>query len=283
MKLQDTLNYISVTVITFLIAYLLSHAIIRTIDERLTDISINMPQIVLPKHIFGSKQEFGPSDYHIKQSPSQNQKGGSVSDCTKSIVQRTSFDTDKLKSEAKPVSKVAPKTVPVGSNQPIVKQPDDSADADANVNVISYYIDPIEMTPGQLAKFKQFAKPYKMTLIDYRRWLLLFKDDPENLEKQHRDKLRIVANGGKLTLNDLPVKPQRKPPQDGSDWWNSHFGSGNIPAPEIPGNRLAYNYSDYQYHEDPKNLKHMTYINPDELIKHNEQVLNAVRGTMNAS
>ena len=274
MKLQDTMNYISVAVITFLIAYLLSHAIIRTIDERLTDISINMPQIVLPKHLFENRQEFGPTDYHVKsQNQSQNQKGGNSTVCTKSIDPRTRFDTDKLKSKAESVKKVYPKEIPVSAGQPLVKAKNNKTD------IISYYINPVEMTPGQIVKFKQFAKPYKMTLTDYSRWLLLFKDDPENLERMHRDKLLILVRGGQLTKDDLPVKQQHKPPQDGSDWWNSHFSyNKNIPAPEVPGNKLAYNYADYQYHEDPKNLKHMTYINPDELIKHDEKVLVALRG-----
>jgi hypothetical protein len=276
MKLAEIMNYMSVTVITFLIGYLLSHAIIRTVDERLTDISINMPQIVLPKNIFqnNSRREFGPNDYRIKQSTGQSGGTSKKVECTKNIDPRSNFDTDLFKSEAKSTEKTRiAKILDTASHLSSTS----SNNSKPIIDKISYYLDPMEMTTIQLSKFKQFSKPYKMTLIDYKRWLLLFVKDPHNLEKKHRDKLRIILKGGELKVDDLPLKPEKKPPQNAADWWDSNF-NGNLPAPEFPGNKKGYNYDDFQYHENPKNLKHLTYMNPDELIKHSDRVLTEIRG-----
>ncbi len=263
MKLQEVMNYISITVITFLIGYLLSHAIIRTVDERLTDISINMPRIVLPKHLFKKEiSEFGPTDYKLV---SEQVGGGRSRNCVKSISPRTKFDTDIFKSDTHSAKKIQQIEKIEAARSTINFQ-----SATDKQEEVSYYLDPIKMSKAQLLKYKQFAKPSKMTLTDYKKWLTLYSNDPHNLERSHRDKLRILLKGGELTHDDLPE------PQSSSDWWKDKFD--NIPAPEVPGNRKAHNYDDYQYYEDPKNLKHLTYINPDELIKHSDRVLDEING-----
>lgn len=49
-----------------------------------------------------------------------------------------------------------------------------------------YYIDPKNMSVRDKARFKRKANIYKMTLRDYKNWLLLFTDDIQLLPMHHR-------------------------------------------------------------------------------------------------
>lgn len=67
-----------------------------------------------------------------------------------------------------------------------------------------YYKDISEMTGRQMMKFKKYAKIDKMTILDYVNWLVLFVNEPEELNNHHRQNLYKIKNGIQLTENDIP-------------------------------------------------------------------------------
>uniref|UniRef100_A0A6C0JA49 Uncharacterized protein n=1 Tax=viral metagenome TaxID=1070528 RepID=A0A6C0JA49_9ZZZZ len=133
----------------------------------------------------------------------------------------------------------------------------------------NYYKSPSDMSKLEQLKFKEKAKFHNMTTIDYANWLMLFKENPENLSGFHRANLRIVLRGGKLVSTDLPQ--DQKLPNNASHEYTNTILKGettNIPQPEYLG-YLPYNYDE----EAPgdkvhnRNLRHLDYINPDEPYK----------------
>ena len=52
----------------------------------------------------------------------------------------------------------------------------------------------------------------------------------------------------------------------------------NLDHDENAASILPHNYSTYHHFENPKKMKHLTYVNPDELIKHSDRVLTTLRG-----
>lgn len=67
----------------------------------------------------------------------------------------------------------------------------------------NYYKELREMTPAQIIKFKKTARPDRMTLGDYKNWLLLWQYDIENLPKHHmRNFHRLMQN---LPIYDIPL------------------------------------------------------------------------------
>ncbi len=176
MVLSEILNYISIIIITLLVGYLLAYSIIKTIDDRLTDISINMPQIVLPSGI--------PVASNYNYAEAIVQKGGSSINNRICDLSRRGKNSEILGSSSGPVQKTS------NSEQ-----------------ILSYYINPSVMTSDQVKRFKLKAKVHKMTIIDYRRWLKLFKNDPENLDDIHRNNLDTLLSGKQINKIDIPIAP----------------------------------------------------------------------------
>ena len=72
------------------------------------------------------------------------------------------------------------------------------------------YRDPKDMTPSELRRFKAKFRS-NFTLQDYKNWLMLYKNDVENLRAHHRKNLRVLLQGGNLTPKDVPIHA-RPPP-----------------------------------------------------------------------
>lgn len=116
------------------------------------------------------------------------------------------------------------------------------------------YRDPKDMTADELQRFKaKFRNDF--TLQDYKNWLLLYKSDPENLREQHRRNLRILLQGGQLSIKDMP-SIQIRAPTEASDYFQKMYQGGNI-AVQFPDNDSPYvgaNYRDYGDFEPPENV-----------------------------
>lgn len=67
----------------------------------------------------------------------------------------------------------------------------------------NYYKDPKDMTPAQIIKFKNKAKVEKMTIGDYKNWLMLFKYDQENLPRYHLPNFQRLMMG--QPIYDIPL------------------------------------------------------------------------------
>ncbi len=134
----------------------------------------------------------------------------------------------------------------------------------------TFYMDPKNMTPEQVQKFKLKAKFEKMTVDDYTNWLNLFSDAPQQLTPFHRANLRIIARGGKLTRSDMPAYAPI--PSQSNQEYLDKISRGdmnkNIPQPEYAG-YLPYNIDQAieTNIDSTRDLRHMDFINPDEPLK----------------
>jgi len=64
----------------------------------------------------------------------------------------------------------------------------------------TYYLDPKNMTPAQVVKFKNRAKLSVMTLQDYKNWLSLFEFEVDTLPLVHRVNYWKMVKGDQITI-----------------------------------------------------------------------------------
>lgn len=116
------------------------------------------------------------------------------------------------------------------------------------------YRDPKDMTSDDIRRFKaKFRNNF--TLQDYKNWLMLYKQDPENLREQHRKNLRVILRGGQLTPKDIPSIRVR-PPTDAADYFQRMYKGGNIAVtfPDNDGPYVGANYGQYNDFVPPENV-----------------------------
>jgi hypothetical protein len=92
-------------------------------------------------------------------------------------------------------------------------------------------------------------------LQDYKNWLMLYKNDPENLRDQHRRNLRLLLQGVNLTPKDVPHMRIR-PPTNASDFFQKMYQGGNI-AVQFPDNDSPYvgaNFREFDDFVPPENI-----------------------------
>jgi hypothetical protein len=111
------------------------------------------------------------------------------------------------------------------------------------------------MTPDEVRKFKiKFRSNF--TLQDYKNWLLLYKEDQDNLRQQHRKNLRVLLQGGQLTPKDIP-SIRIRPPTDAADYFQRMYKDGNI-AVQFPdssnGPFVPSNYGKFDSFVPPENV-----------------------------
>jgi len=230
----------STFIVSILLSFCLGQLIIQTVDQRLSDISIKVPPA---KVVF--KSPFGPE-----------QMGGSVAPECPMPPARGRYDRDKYRSEAKKVEKVHSK-VPHRSASSFKSQPAE----------IPYYRDPKDLTPAQQLKFRSKANLRKMTLTDYKNWLLLFREDPENLSAQNRRMLTRLIKGQEINAEDIP---QSNYPQPHNARERYHLlVDGDYPQPDSTSTTVR----GFPGFRTPQNLKHLSGINPDEYRKSSGAVL----------
>ncbi len=100
----------------------------------------------------------------------------------------------------------------------------------------TYYKDPNTMTETQRQKFKSKAKISKMTIQDYKNWLLLHKDNPNALSVLEQQHLQVLINDNYLSPNAL-----------------YEAQSSIVKSSETTDNQiLNQEIDDYEYY-DPKN------------------------------
>lgn len=68
-----------------------------------------------------------------------------------------------------------------------------------------HYKHPDFFTPKQKIKFMLTANLSKMSPIDYKNWLLCFKDKSHNLNMYHQQMLHRIVNGYQPVMSDIPV------------------------------------------------------------------------------
>jgi hypothetical protein len=191
---------IAITILTILFSVLIGLTIVKVVEARMTDISINMPKITLPQIQVTIKDR------------EQLQTGGG-SGTTPSALQ---FDPSRYHSLSCSVPKPISTTEPARydkeavSQEPVARQPEALTEPEvAGLGTGTYYMDPKDMNAAQLVKFQHRAKFENMTVKDYERWLLTFRTTETKLSEFHRNNLKILLRGGHLIRSDLPVGRSR--------------------------------------------------------------------------
>lgn len=107
------------------------------------------------------------------------------------------------------------------------------------------YKDPKDMTPEERQRFK-WKYRNNMTVQDYKNWLLLYKDDIENLRQHHRRNLLKILKGGRLSERDVPAI-QLKPPTTASDYFQKMYKGGKISVhfPDNDSPLVGSNYNQF--------------------------------------
>lgn len=289
-----------------LFAILIGLTIVRLVDWRLQEISINMPAITLPKqHIYiklsqnelessvmvdrpiellsnakaivtetkqhggGDAQIMATTDINAKQRPN--------------LEPRNHFDSHRYKSEDFPMKNIYVTPEPTRDHKehpapypraetvltdPPQRQQQQTQTQTQKSDRETYYLDPKDMTAEQLVRFQRKAKLDKMTIADYENWLLTFKSRPELLQAFHRGNLRILTRGGHLTDTDMPAVS--KVPPGAQQEYLRLIGEGtiqNIPQPQYHGYK-AWNYEqEVGAPSEEGSLNHLAFVNPDEPLK----------------
>jgi len=321
MKYQQIIEYLIIAIITFLVAYILGLVIVGTVDQRLSEISINMPEIKLPEGTITAEKlpDDGPNYYKILpkikkiQIPLDQDGGADVSSGNRScsIPETRTFDEDMFKTISTKMDKIKatrkPDLPPARHGSPAAKgsipssYPSDlgcdhgitetdlknqkAQKPQNSLNMVTYYKNPKDMTRTQQIKFKNYGKIKNMTVQDYENWLLLYRDDPENLQRAHRDRLRWLLRGQKLTASDIPEGVNQFIPPTAETRYNRKF-QGTVKGSMFDnagmlneGDQMihAANHMDYDHYIPPKHLKHLSTFNPDETRKHSNEFLDAIR------
>lgn len=232
------INIITIGLITIVLGCLLGLAITRVIDRRLAQISINLPKIVVPQPAvfedFESEQKNKVSDM------SQDEvKIGCNSDKDCNVVYGNGQNKCRIDHTCDCVK---------GSGQFCHYGP-------------TYYKDPKDMTPQELRQFKLNAKVYKMTLQDYKNWLIQFEDQSEQdlLAPQHFANLQKLLKGLPLTDDDVP-REDVPPPLTAEQYFDQLYqldAQLNPRNAETAGLQLPANYLEYSQYDNPRNLKHL--------------------------
>lgn len=276
-------------ILGLLFAVLIGLTIVKIVDFRLTDISINMPTIHIPdpgliarpdpvnstvKPLKSKKVEFN-SLSTLRQRGGSNIEGSN----TKTGHQ---FDKNMFHSNSKKLSKsehekIIKPTPPASTNHRA--QPGSIERPDVEIVKVggllnketgdTYYLDPKDMSQAQIAIFAHAGDVNKMTLKDYENWLHLFVQNPERLIPAHRANLRILLRGGQLIENDIPRHPEKADSKQ--EYTQEISQTGEIllkPQPDFLG------YQPYNFEElgdwgkvNNHNMRHLEFVNPDEPLK----------------
>ena len=107
------------------------------------------------------------------------------------------------------------------------------------------YKDPKDMTPEERQRFK-WKYRNNMTVQDYKNWLLLYKDEIENLRQHHRRNLLKILKGGRLSERDVPAI-QLKPPTTAADYFQKMYKGGKISVhfPDNDSPLIGSNYNQF--------------------------------------
>lgn len=238
--------------ISVIFSYILGLTIINVVNNRMSDISINMPKVV--PHI----------NFKITKDLS-----GSVNICHQSDKNdssiKESFKNHVKEEEPKIVYKLG-----CTSNQDCnqlhtgnICGVDNKCHCKKGSGTFCQlgrmkYKNPENMTPSELLEFKsKFRKDF--TLQDYKNWLLLYQNEIKILKPHHRKNLQKLLDGKKLRKRDIPnilTVPQMTRSQYFQKMYNKNVRS-KLYSDHLNGDPdlLGYNYNDYEEFIPPELLE----------------------------
>jgi hypothetical protein len=127
------------------------------------------------------------------------------------------------------------------------------------------YPDPKDMTPAQIAKYKQ-TYHQNMTRQDYTSWLLLFRSTLQHLHKIHQNNLIHIIDGDNLSKRDIPkyIKKdalQKEMILTGEQYFKRLYPDNSLELTIFDKKIDTTKVIGYDY------LKNIAYIQPDLLGK----------------
>lgn len=143
------------------------------------------------------------------------------------------------------------------------------------------YKDPNTMTPLERQRFKNQNDLSRFTVADYRNWLLLYRDTPNELTPDHAANFQKILKGDSVTATDIP-RARLSPPPNSADVYlkllDGHADSIKFTNSDTAGPYLASNYTSYDQFLPPADLKDYRVVNPDDLVKKPAPVLGSSNG-----
>jgi hypothetical protein len=115
------------------------------------------------------------------------------------------------------------------------------------------YRDPKDMSQSERTRFKSKYRN-NMTLQDYKNWLMLYKENPAELNEEHRKNLMTLIRGGQVTTKDIPAVRVRAP-TNAADYFQRMYKNANISVnfPDNDGPYVGSNYGQYDSFVPPDN------------------------------
>lgn len=282
--MSSKLNWLLVSIVAVITFVVMStHVISKLIDKKIGDIRVNVPKIRVqpPNVVIRMNPEAQPAPMKKKvakpaklEHPNKIQLYEPFLSVNFDTDERVAEDIDELAgNRAIVIDSSTPPTMPriaVGCTK----------DADCNVvngnglNVCKIdgtcscvgggsglfchygpvnYRDPKDMSEAERHRFKSKYRS-NMTLQDYKNWLMLYKDDPEQLNEDHRKNLMTLLRGGQVTTKDVPAVRVRAP-TSASDYFQRMYKNGNIAVnfPDNDGPYVGSNYGQYDSFVPPDN------------------------------
>jgi hypothetical protein len=278
------------TVIITLVTILIGLTLVKIVEARLSDVSINMPRITINLPDSGNMLGGAGSTPAAYPKTAETVIPGEAGPLTadndtlcRANIKPPRFDSKAYRSRSMAI--VPPSIrVPEASRYPVEIPAPLPRDMNAALaepeppralagESVRYYKDPDSMTPEQRLKFKNRAKLANMTVADYEAWLMLHREEQERLSGLHRENLRILLRGGRLRVDDMPKSyplPHKSDYEYLEKVMSSPYASQNIPQPESHG-YYASNFDSLapggKYEPEVRTLKHLAYVNPDQRMK----------------
>ena len=207
---EQFINIVIIFLIITTFGYLLGLSITNVVDQRLSDISINLPKINLPKQTiyvnFDMESIRNQKSDQLKSIKIDNEFKSNQSD------QGPNFELKPTNPTIKPLNQtqLTEGFTNKNDNETTIEDKKIIQKSSVRQNILvphygtTYYKDPKEMTDRQLSKFKTKAKFNKMTLQDYVNWLQLFETESGQLNNFNRQNLIKIQNGNRLIIDDIP-------------------------------------------------------------------------------
>ncbi len=195
MKLNETcINFFVVLLMSALIGLI----IIKVIEVRMNDISINMPTIKLPKPNIIVQLHTNSNGYIDTKAIG----GASASTIAGTIAgaEDTAVITDIPPVVARPPSNVRFSSASGALKKQSIRVPSAGTLDTHEERYQTYYKHPSDMNQVQLKKFMEHARFDKMTLKDYENWLLAHATNKHKLSLYHLDNLHTLQRDGKLQI-----------------------------------------------------------------------------------
>ena len=242
--MNNIINLILIFLLTAICGYLLGITITNVVDQRLSDISINLPKINLPRqNIYVNldmdsivkNKSIKPENINV-----ENQFESYRSDLGPNFQLKSQHDAIQPLKPANTANQLAQSLEPYSSDKSYKSyegyENNDNENElqieqtgagqkftqtisvnnipkkinDSKIKVTydygpTYYKHPQDLTNKQLQKFKLKAKIDKMTLQDYVNWVILFDENIQDLPQIHHKNLNKIKNGIRLLFNDIPI------------------------------------------------------------------------------